>query len=148
MKIINKLIAVLFIAILFTSCTNQSNKRSSSISEPKKIVEKYMDGFNKSDHVQILSCLNDSVVWEMPGIFYKVGKLEFDKEIENPAFTGKPIIKLIRMVEEGNIVVAEGTVIGKFKNGNKLNAQFCDVFQFENGKIVKLTGYLMQKQSK
>ena len=27
------------------------------MTENKKMVEKYMDGFNKSDHKQILSCL-------------------------------------------------------------------------------------------
>jgi ketosteroid isomerase-like protein len=111
----------------------------------KKVVETYMDGFRKGDHAQILSCLTDDVVWEMEGLFYKVGKEEFDKEIENDAFIGKPTISLVRMVEEGNIVVAEGAVTCQMKNGALLNATFCDVFHFENGKIKQLTGYLMQK---
>ena len=49
----------------------------------KKIIEKYIDGFNKSNHEQILSCLTDDIIWEMAGLFYKVGKQEFDQEIEN-----------------------------------------------------------------
>lgn len=110
----------------------------------KKVIETYMDGFRKGDHAQILSCLTANVVWEMPGLFHKVGKEEFDKEIENDAFEGRPTINLIRMVEEGNIVVAEGSVICKIKNGELLNAMFCDVFHFKKGKIKQLTGYLMQ----
>jgi ketosteroid isomerase-like protein len=109
----------------------------------KKVIEIYMDGFRKGDHEQILSCLTDNVIWEMTGLFYKVGKEAFDKEIENDAFIGKPTITLIRMVEEGNIVVAEGSVTSQMKNGGLLDAMFCDVFHFEGDKIKQLTGYLM-----
>ncbi len=80
----------------------------------------------------------------MPGVYRHSGKEEFDKEIENENFTGSPTIEVIRLVEENNIVVAEGTVKGKFKDGNILNAVFCDVFHMENGKIKQLTSYLMQ----
>ena len=44
------------------------------MSENKKVVEKYMDGFNKSDHKQILSCLTDDVEWILPGVFHLKGK--------------------------------------------------------------------------
>ncbi len=35
----------------------------------KNTVRKYIDGFNKSDHGQILSCLADDIEWLMPGAF-------------------------------------------------------------------------------
>ena len=109
----------------------------------KQTVETYMHGFNTGDHELILSLLADDVIWEMPGFFNLKGKKEFNGEIENDAFTGKPVITTIRMIEEGDIVVAEGAVKGQMKNGNLLDAVFCDVFHFENGKIKKLTSYLM-----
>ena len=112
----------------------------------KKTVETYMDGFRESDHAKVLSCLTDDVVWEMPGAFNLEGKEQFDAEIENPAFEGKPVITITRLVEEGDIVIAEGAVKSKFKNGDVLDAVFCDVFHFRNGKINRLTTYLMQKQ--
>lgn len=112
----------------------------------KKVVESYIDGFNKSDHAQVLSCLTDDVTWEMPGFFLKTGKQEFDSEIENEAFEGRPNVTIIRMIEENNIVVAEGAVKSKMKNGVLLDAVFCDVFHFEDGKIKKLTTYLMQNK--
>ena len=108
----------------------------------KKVVETYIDGFNKSDHAQILSCLTDDVIWEMPGLFYLEGKKAFDGEIENDAFTGRPEVVVIRMVEEGNIVVAEGSVKSRFENGDLLDAMFCDLFHFENGKIKSLYVFL------
>ena len=116
------------------------------MSANKKVVEKYMERFNAGDHAKILSCLTEDVVWDMPGFFYLEGKDQFDGEIENDAFEGRPTIAIIRMIEEGNTVVAEGTVKSKMKNGGMLDALFCDVFHFENGKIRQLTTYLMHRR--
>jgi ketosteroid isomerase-like protein len=112
----------------------------------KETVELYMEGFNQTDHAKILSCLADDVVWDMPGYFNLKGKKQFDKEIENDAFEGSPVITLTRLVEEGNIVVAEGAVKSKMKNGQLLDALFCDVFHFEKGKIKQLTSYMMHRK--
>lgn len=109
----------------------------------KQIVERYMDGFRATDHKKILSCLTDDVVWELPGFYLHNGIEAFDKEIANPNAEGHPDIIVTRLVEEGNIVVAEGTVKAKMKDGSKLDAVFCDVFHFTNDKISKLTSYLM-----
>ncbi|HPB52118.1 MAG TPA: nuclear transport factor 2 family protein [Saprospiraceae bacterium] len=113
------------------------------MSAQKKIVEKYMEGFRRTDHKEILSCLTEDVVWEMPGFYLHRGIEAFDKEIESPNADGHPDIKVIRLIEEGNIVVAEGSVQATMKDGKKLDAVFCDVFHFRGGKISKLTSYLM-----
>lgn len=101
-----------------------------------------MEGFRKSDHEQILSCLTDDIEWEMPGAFHLFGKESFDKEIENAAFVGSPEIVITRMVEEKNVVVAEGKVTAKKRDGGILKAVFCDVFDMENKKIKRLISYL------
>lgn len=104
-----------------------------------------MEGFIKSDHEKILGCLSDDIIWYMPGIFNLKGKEAFDNEIENDNFEGSPTINIIRMVEENDIVVAEGSVQCKKKAGGILDALFCDVFHMENGKIKQLTTYQMDK---
>lgn len=113
----------------------------------KQTVEKYMEGFRTGNHEKILSCLTDDIVWEMPGIYRHVGKDEFDKEIENENFIGSPSIQILKLIEENNVVIAEGAVQGKMKNGNTLDAVFCDVFVMENGKIKQLTSYLMSRNA-
>ena len=118
--------------------------RMGPMTENKRTVERYMDGFNKSDHEQILSCLTDDVVWEMPAQFHLVGKNAFDKEIENDAFVGSPTITVTRMTEENDVVVAEGSVRCTKRNGGLLNAVFCDVFVMLDAKIRHLTSYLME----
>ena len=117
------------------------------MTENKKIVERYLDGFRKSDHEQILSCLTEDVEWEMPGAFHLVGKPAFDKEIENDAFVGRPTITTSRMVEENDVVVVEGHVRAKRKDGGVLNAVFCDVFAMSNARIRRLTTYLAEVKS-
>ncbi len=112
--------------------------------ENKKVVEKYMDGFNKSDHKQILSCLTDDVEWILPGVFHLKGKDAFNKEIENPAFEGKPVIAVTRVIEENDIVITEGTVRAKKKDSEYINLVFCDVFEMRGDLIQKLTSYLME----
>lgn len=109
----------------------------------KNVVEMYMDGFRTTDHAKILSCLTEDVVWEMPGFFLHQGKEAFDREIENPNADGHPNIKIKSLIEEGNMVVAEGAVTAKLKNGEVLDAVFCDVFHFSGNKINKLSTYLM-----
>ena len=114
----------------------------------KHTVERYMDGFTRSDHAQILSCLTDDVEWILPGLFHLTGKEAFDREIENDAFVGSPTIVVTRMVEEGDVVVAEGTVRSARKDGGMLNAVFCDVFEMRNARIHRLTSYLMEIPSR
>jgi ketosteroid isomerase-like protein len=112
-----------------------------AMTENKRTVERYMDGFRKSDHEQILACVTDDVEWEMPGFFHLFGKEAFDREIENDAFVGSPTITITRMTEEDDVVVAEGAVQCAMRAGGVLNAVFCDAFTMRDGKIKRLVTY-------
>jgi ketosteroid isomerase-like protein len=113
------------------------------MSRNKQTVEQYIEGFNQGDHGQILACLTDDVEWLMPGLFHLTGKPAFDGEIENDAFVGKPIVTITRLVEEDDVVVAEGTVRAAWKKGGVLNAVYCDVFEMENARIRRLISYVV-----
>jgi ketosteroid isomerase-like protein len=114
------------------------------MTENKTTVERYIEGFRKSDHQQILSCLTDDVEWDMPGAFHLIGKDAFDREIENDAFVGRPAITITRLTEENHVVVAEGSVRTERKAGGFLNAVFCDVFVMRSGKISRLITYFVE----
>ena len=112
------------------------------MTDNKRTVDEYMAAFRATDHARILACLTDDVEWSIPGMHHSHGKAAFDKEIENDAFTGHPDIVVTRMVEEDNIVVAEGPVRTHKRDGGALSLRFCDVFVMESGKIRQLTSYL------
>jgi ketosteroid isomerase-like protein len=114
------------------------------MTENKRTVERYMDGFRRGDHELILSCLTDDIEWEMPGAFHLIGKEAFDREIENDAFVGSPTITITRMTEEDDVVVAEGSVRTQRRAGGFLSAVFCDVFVMQSGKAKRLITYFVK----
>lgn len=109
----------------------------------KRTVAEYMEAFGQGDHARVLACLTDDVEWEIPGSLHLHGKAEFDGEIENPAFEGKPVIAVSRMTEEDDVVIAEGTVRTRRKDGAEMDLAFCDVFEMRDGRIRRLVSYLM-----
>jgi ketosteroid isomerase-like protein len=113
------------------------------MTENKRTVQKYMDGFRVTDREKILSCLTDDVEWEIPGLFHARGRAAFNEHLVDPGFAGNPVISVSRMTEEDDVVVAEGTVLAKRADGTSLPLVFCDIFELENGKIRRLTSYLL-----
>jgi ketosteroid isomerase-like protein len=111
------------------------------MSQNKQTVQTFMDAFVACDRAAILSCLTDDVEWLIPGAVRVTGKPDFDKQIESGIVT---IIKLSRMTEEHNVVVAEGSIRCARKDGSVYDALFCDVFVMQNAKIKSLTAYLME----
>jgi ketosteroid isomerase-like protein len=103
-----------------------------------------MEGFRKTDREQILSVLADDVVWKIPGAFEIQGKAAFDAHIVDEGFKSNPDITVDRLTEGVDVVVAEGTVRTQRTDGTSLHLAFCDVFQMRDGKIARLTSYLMQ----
>jgi ketosteroid isomerase-like protein len=115
------------------------------VSDRKRVVERYIDGFRAGDHEAILGCLADDVVWEMPPHFELSGKAAFDGAIENDATPGLPDIQLTRLVEEGDVVVAEGAVQAALAAGGRIDALFCDVFHFRGDRICRLVTYQVDR---
>src|SRR5215208_619169 len=40
------------------------------MTQNKRTVTEYLEGFRRSDHARILSCLSEDVEWEIPGMFH------------------------------------------------------------------------------
>ena len=116
------------------------------MTQNQKTVDQYMDGFRRTDRAQILSCLTDDVEWLIPGMFHVRGKDDFAKHIVDDGFLGQPQITVSRMLEAGDVVVAEGSVRASKTDGSILSLVFCDVFDMRNGKIRRLISYLMESK--
>ena len=103
------------------------------MSAHKAVVEQYFDGFRRSDHKQILDLLTDDVVWDLPGFKHLAGKAEFDAEIENPDFGGRPALDVDRLVEDGDTVVAIGRGAATHKEAGEFRFAFCTVLDVRRG---------------
>jgi ketosteroid isomerase-like protein len=113
------------------------------MSRNKETVQRYMQAYGSWDHQAVLACLTDDVEWVVPGAFHLTGREAFDNEIEGHGAAGPPEIMVTRLVEEGDVVVAEGTVRNALEDGGVLSLVFCDVFRMRDGLIRHLTSYLM-----
>ena len=107
-------------------------------------VERYLDGFRTTNRVQILACLAEDVEWVLPGFFHTRGKPEFASHIVDEGFEPNPGITVDRIFENGDTILVEGHVESRRTDGTPLEIAFCDIFDLRDGKIQKLTSYLMQ----
>ncbi|MFV2102340.1 SRPBCC domain-containing protein [Micromonospora sp. LOL_024] len=90
-------------------------------------------GFRTGDHPRILTTLTDDVEWVIHGHRSTRGKVEFDGEIENPAFTGSPELHVERVYEDGAAVVTMGEGRGVRVDGGPVHFAFNDLFTFPTG---------------
>lgn len=109
----------------------------------KDVVEEYFEGFRRGDHERILALLTDDVAWDLPGFRHLKGKDEFDGEIENEEFTGKPTLAVDRLVEEGDTLVAIGSGEATHSSGKIHRFAYCDVFTFAGELISRVESYLV-----
>ena len=114
------------------------------MSRNKKTVQTYLEGFRKHDHAQILSCLTDDIEWTVFGHFHLTGKQAYDDAIEGPGFAGPPRLDMVRMVEEGDVVMAELTGAATRDNGDVMRMSMAEVFVMRDGKIAERRAWVIE----
>ncbi len=110
-------------------------------------VNTYLDGFRRNDHPQILSCLTDDIRWTVFGAFQLTGKAAYDQAIDGaPEFIDPPELEVVRMVEQGDVVMAElvGTV--RRAAGGALRLSMAEVFVMRDGKIAERRAWVIPLQ--
>ena len=108
-------------------------------------VNRYLDGFRKNDHEQILSCLTDDIEWTVFGAFHLTGKEAYDRAIDGaPAFIDPPELEVLRMVEEGDVVMAELSGVAKRAAGGELRMSMAEVFVMREGRIAERRAWVIE----
>jgi ketosteroid isomerase-like protein len=107
-------------------------------------VATYLDGFRRNDHAQILSCLTDDIMWTVFGAFRLTGKDAYDKAIDGaPEFVDPPELEVVRMVEQGDVVMAELTGTAKRAEGGEMRMSMAEVFVMRDGKIAERRAWVV-----
>ena len=107
-------------------------------------VNTYLDGFRKNDHAQILSCLTDDIEWTVFGAFHLTGKEAYDKAIDGaPHFIDPPELQVVRLVEQGDVVMAELTGTAKRASGGEVRMTMAEVFVMREGKIAERRAWVI-----
>lgn len=90
----------------------------------------------------MLPMLTDDIErWEVGAPKRTRGKLEFETEMRPSDDVTRLTDQLLRLVEEGNVVVAEGKVQVFKKDGTVINVQYCNVHEFEGERVKRITSY-------
>lgn len=107
-------------------------------------VTRYLDGFRANDHAQILSCLTDDITWTVFGAFRLSGKEAYDAAIDGaPEFIDPPALEVVRMVEQGDVVMAELVGTARRAAGGELRMSMAEVFIMRAGKIAERRAWVI-----
>lgn len=107
-------------------------------------VNAYLDGFRANDHAKILSCLTDDIEWTVYGAFHLTGKEAYDKAIDGaPVFIDPPELEVVRMVEQGDVVMAELTGKARRAEGGELRMTMAELFVMRSGKIAERRAWVI-----
>lgn len=120
------------------------------MSKYKDIIKQYLDGVHRADHELVLSLVTDDVLLEKKGQSGFRGKEVLRAAIDNKdgivhkdAGSHRPTHKVARMVEEGDTVAVDGTVVVPLPNGGRLELLFSDYFTFSGGLISGVESYMI-----
>ncbi|WP_254548650.1 nuclear transport factor 2 family protein [Catellatospora tritici] len=114
------------------------------MSRNKQTVERYLDGFRRHDHGQILSCLTDDIEWTVYGAFHLTGKQAYDAAIEGPGFIGPPTLNVVRLVEQDDVVMAELTGSVTRDTGEVMRMSMAEVFVMRDGLIAQRRAWVIE----
>jgi ketosteroid isomerase-like protein len=111
------------------------------MSAHQDVIERYIEGFRRGDHAQVLSCLADDIVWVLHGHQAVRGKAAFAAEIATDLFDGKPALEIFRRVEQGDVVAVFGGGSVTRKGGEIADFAFSELFVFEGERISRIETY-------
>ena len=113
------------------------------MSENTATVERYLDGFRRNDHAQILSCLTDDIEWTVFGAFHLTGKQAYDEAIEGPGWVRPPRLEVVRMVEQDDVVMAELTGEVLREDAGTTRLSMAEVFVMRGGLIAERRAWVI-----
>jgi ketosteroid isomerase-like protein len=112
------------------------------MTQRKRVIEQWAECFGHQDWKGMLGLFTDDVErWEVGSPKRTHGKVEFENEVLPGPDVVRLEMKVDKLIEEGDIVVAEGLAQVFKRDGSTINVQFCDIFEFLGEKVRRITAY-------
>lgn len=108
----------------------------------KTILEKANAAITKGDYEGFLEHCTEDTVWTFVGEQTLNGK-DAVRQWMATAYMEPPKFKVSQLLEDGEFVVAIGTITTKDDSGKEAQNAYCDVWWFSNGKMAELTAYVI-----
>lgn len=113
----------------------------------KNIVKEVNAAFAENRTEEFLNRCSDEVVWRMIGDKTTKGRDEIRKWMSQMEGAEPPKFTVDRIVAEGDSVVCWGDMSMKNKEGVEGKFAYCDIYRFDNDKIVRLDSYVVELKS-
>lgn len=117
----------------------------------KEIVEKVNTAFLKGNFEGFLEFCADDVIWTIVGDRTIKGKQAIRQWMKSMAAENSEPPKFTvadPVIGEGDFVAARGDMTMKDKDGKTVPYSYCDIYRFQNDKIVELTSFVVKTESK
>jgi uncharacterized protein len=112
----------------------------------KAILEKGNAAITAGDNEGFLKYCADNTEWIFIGERTLQGK-EAVREWMETTYLEPPKFMVEVLIAEGDYVTAVGTISMKDENGKMVDYSYCDVWQFDDGKIVGLKAFVIKSES-
>lgn len=116
------------------------------VNKHKIIVEEINAACANGDTEAFLSFLTDDVTWEMVGDKSLVGK-EAIRQFMLPMESSIPKFTVDIIIAEGDVAMGHGNMEMKGDDGLTHPYAYCDIYQFSNDKVSKITTFVKQKSA-
>ena len=112
----------------------------------KHLIEKINKIFSKNDMEAFLALVSDDVVWEMHSSSTGHNMLKGKEEVARMDLSKMPEkmnFQFRTVIIEGEVAAVDGTNNGITPDGKQFDSNFCDIYNFKDGKVAKLTSYVI-----
>ncbi len=115
--------------------------------ENKAIVEKVNASFEEGNIEGFLSFCAEDLQWTIIGEKSVRGKKETQEWMKSMGDMEPPKFTVANLVAEGDVVVANGDMTMKDKDGEPGSYSYCDIYRFADGKIAELNSYVIKTEA-
>jgi ketosteroid isomerase-like protein len=109
----------------------------------KMTLEKANAAITVGDYEGFLSCCTDDTQWTFVGEQTLRGK-EAVRHWMATAYVKPPSFRVERLIAEDDFVTALGTITLLDQRGQEAEHAYCDVWRFEDGKMVELRAFVIR----
>lgn len=114
----------------------------------KEVVEKVNAAFAEGSVEGFLTHCSEDIVWTMIGEEKRSGKKVIRDWMSSMEGQEPPKFTVDNLLADGDLVVANGDMTMKDKDGKIEPYSYCDIYRFSDANITELTSYVVKTQLK
>lgn len=137
------------IALIVMPCIMHSQKVNHQINKQIKMsnastLHEANEWVKKGNYENFLAYCTENTRWVFVGERILEGKEQVRAYMKD-VYWEPPVFTVETTVEEGNYVTVIGEITLKSRDGSRQHYDYCDVWQFENGKMAGVKAFVIEK---